>query len=267
MDTIQTTQPSEVGDDIEALRRQFDEQLQNARWPCPDGRRYFKPSSRYRQFMNMPALTRWMTTTELGHQKTNIARLVGPLDLKLTPFRTGHFDRDHRQSCLCLLSCLFSIGAPELLEPLDLEDIRDSTMGEEISPDVRKRIAERVRRKIEGRPHGQTAGHALTESSDELYERSVKALDDFYECRWDFKPKLLDDAFANNGYSLALGNNVMPFCVRWEVNQKGGTAKVYGVIVPAEFVSGSIKEHLAPWDSCEPYGEVCLSVFYPWGSG
>ncbi|KAJ1322960.1 eukaryotic-like serine/threonine-protein kinase [Microdochium nivale] len=259
MDTIQTMQPSVVGDDIEALRRQFDEQLQNARWPCSDRHEDFIPDSGYRQFMNMPALTRWMTTTEPGHQKTNIARLVGPLDLKLTPFRTGHLDRDHRQSCLCLLSCLFSIGAPELLEPLDLEDIRDSTMDEEISLDVRKRITERVRRKIKGRPHEQTTDHAFAESSDELYARSIKALDYFYERRWDFKPKLLDDAFANNGYSLALGNNVMPFCARREVNHKGGTAKVYQVIVPAEFVSDSIKKHITPWSSHEPYGK-CYSL-------
>lgn len=263
MDTIQMIQSSGVGDDIAALRRQFDEQLRNARWPCSDIPHTFKPSTGNRWFMNMPALTRWMTTTELGHQKTNIARLVDPLDLKLTPFRTGHLDRYHRQSCLCLLSCLFSIGAPELLEPLDLEDIRDSTMDEEIPPDVRKRIEERVHRKTEGRSHRQTTSHTFSESNDELRERSAKALVDFYERRWAFKPKLLDDAFTNDGYSLALGNNVMPFCARWEMNQKGATAKVYEVIVPEGFVFGSIKEHLAPWSSREPYGEVCLSPSTP----
>lgn len=215
------------------MRDKFVEELRLCTWPGPPSDEDSGACPEYRQFVNMPRLVAWMTTTMAGSDNTNIRRLLNEMNVRLNDFTDFRLTAGNDESCLHLLACLLSINAPQLFNVLTRKGINDANMGRYIHPNT----CDHIKEALDG--------------------DSLDAWRQFYKRRWSFSPKHLDGDFKLEG-TYRLERHIMPFCLRQSKTPKGGTSDVYEVLVPMGFISESIRQQLsAPFES-PIYGWVGL---------
>ncbi|KAI9687319.1 MAG: hypothetical protein M1822_002362 [Bathelium mastoideum] len=208
---------------------QFDTNINSALWQRID--------SNGRRFYHVDAIVEWMQRLEPGNSLRNAELLIR----EVRPVRPG-FNLDIEKflygpdRCLVVLAILVTQKRGHLIDILRRSGIVDQHLTYLTENNFRD-----LRNELE-------AGH--------ISDRK-EICSDFESDLWSFCPATL--SLRMNG-RYHTGQYIMPFCQKQQVNEKGGTAQVYEVVVQEDFVPKPLREKLQRAKFTDPKFGACYRM-------